>query len=826
MKNFFKKGISFALAFTLVVTMCFGSIGTAKAYAADTAGTTEPVALSVYDGDELVKEYTLDDLKAIAKAEGDIEYKFSGYNRNPSFYTFGDPDNKDTPSKNEVKRVIGPTVAGILTDAGVTYTDDQLLTFAGADGVAESFIAGDLFQERYYFPKGKIAIPYEGTPAQEENYADAEPVVPVIDLHRRTDDPATEKNEDKHESVLRFGQTAPNEQNNAAFVKFVADGGSIIVGDCQDEQWESISETNYNSGVILPETEIKPVIPESLQLMGSPYTKKVSVYYTVDGSEPGHGDSIFNYSKDMNCSKYMDINYNGEYINAPVFEKEGTYTVKFKVIGYGKLDSETTTFTYEVKDVEAPSVPADFAAIATGKGEAALTWVPSEDADGYEILRQNPETGKYDIYDEIGKPSGNYYGDTSIKEGQEYSYKVRAYKLLSGGQKVYSSNSKALTVLIPEMAARELKAASAGYNSVKLSWNKAKGVAGYEIYRSDDESEPFELIKTIDNNETLSFTDTGLITGKTYSYEIRAFLKFSEEVIVPGEYSAAVSVKPVLGKTTLTGAARSGYSSVKLTWNKVTGATGYEVYRYNTSKKTFELAKTVTSGSTLTVTDTGLTTGKTYRYNVKAFRVNSDGTKVYGAESNEKSATPVLAKASLKSVARAGYSSIQVKWSKVSGAAGYHIYRYDSKTKKWKYIKNIKSGSTVSYTNTGLKTGTKYTYKVRAYRGSSYGSFSSTKSATPTLSKPVMKTLKAGSKSITVRWNKVSGAYGYKIYRSTKKSSGYKLVKTITKGSTVSWKNTGLKKGTRYYYKVKAYRTVDKKKVYSSYSSSKYIKSK
>ena len=52
------------------------------------------------------------------------------------------------------------------------------------------------------------------------------------------------------------------------------------------------------------------------------------------------------------------------------------------------------------------------------------------------------------------------------------------------------------------------------------------------------------------------------------------------------------------------------------------------------------------------------------------------------------------------------------------------------------------------------------------------------------------------------------------------------MVKTIKKGATVSWKNTKLKKGKKYYYKVKAYRVVNKKNVYSSYSSLKYTRAK
>ena len=87
-------------------------------------------------------------------------------------------------------------------------------------------------------------------------------------------------------------------------------------------------------------------------------------------------------------------------------------------------------------------------------------------------------------------------------------------------------------------------------------------------------------------------------------------------------------------------------------------------------------------------------------------------------------------------------------------------------------------------------------------------------------------TLTAGSKAATVSWKKVNKADGYQIQRSTKKSSGFKTVKTIKKGSTVKYKNTGLKSGKTYYYKVRAYKVINGVKYYSKWSTVKNIKVK
>lgn len=86
--------------------------------------------------------------------------------------------------------------------------------------------------------------------------------------------------------------------------------------------------------------------------------------------------------------------------------------------------------------------------------------------------------------------------------------------------------------------------------------------------------------------------------------------------------------------------------------------------------------------------------------------------------------------------------------------------------------------------------------------------------------------LKAGKQQIKVSWKKINDADGYVVYRSTKKTSGFKAVKTIKKGSTLSYTNKKLKKGKRYYYKVRAYVNADGSKVFSKYSSVKSTKAK
>ena len=89
--------------------------------------------------------------------------------------------------------------------------------------------------------------------------------------------------------------------------------------------------------------------------------------------------------------------------------------------------------------------------------------------------------------------------------------------------------------------------------------------------------------------------------------------------------------------------------------------------------------------------------------------------------------------------------------------------------------------------------------------------------------KPVIMTKAAGKQKAVVRWKKVTGANGYRIYTAAKKNGKFKPVKTIKKGKTLRTTIKNLKKGNRYI-KVRAYRNVNGKKVFSAYSTVKRVK--
>ncbi len=167
-------------------------------------------------------------------------------------------------------------------------------------------------------------------------------------------------------------------------------------------------------------------------------------------------------------------------------------------------------------------------------------------------------------------------------------------------------------------------------------------------------------------------------------------------------------------------------------------------------------------------------------------------------------------------------STVTLSWKKVDGAEKYEVYQQSGK--KWK---KIGTTSKTSLTVKKLTAGKSYKFKVRAtLKGETSGAYSSVLTVSLTPAKTTL-TLKAGKKQLTASWKAVSGATGYEVQYSTAKNfkKGTKTV-TIKKAKTKKTTIKKLTKGKKYYVRIRAYKTVNGKKIYGSWSAVKNVKSK
>lgn len=187
---------------------------------------------------------------------------------------------------------------------------------------------------------------------------------------------------------------------------------------------------------------------------------------------------------------------------------------------------------------------------------------------------------------------------------------------------------------------------------------------------------------------------------------------------------------------------------------------------------------------------------------------------------------PDLSKVKLQAKAEVtGMTSVKVSWGRVQECTGYELAYRAAGDKSYKQ-KDMKTA--LSYSHKSLKCGTAYYYKVRGYvtteEGNLYSPYSAAVKAVPKPGKAKITSLKAGEDKVTVRWSKISGVSGYRIYRSTSAKKGFKAIATVKKADSRSYTNTKLSSKKKYYFKVRAYKNAGKKKVYGEFSQVKGMK--
>jgi|GEM_PF-2550121 len=253
-------------------------------------------------------------------------------------------------------------------------------------------------------------------------------------------------------------------------------------------------------------------------------------------------------------------------------------------------------------------------------------------------------------------------------------------------------------------------------------------------------------------------------------------------------------------------------SSIRLSWEQVRDADGYIIEHYTGTK--WIRTKKIADPRAEEVSITGLKSGKNYKFRIKSYRF-VDGVAYYSDVSSTLTACTKPAKPIAKMTLNSS-SSIRIGWDAISGANGYIIYV--KKDGAWTRIGKVTSGSTVTYSATGLSSGTTYEFKVYAYKtlgGKAYYSAASTvfKGCTKP-AKVSAKVSSATASSVTISWNKVTGANGY-IIQQYKDGAWVRVGKTTSTSLTVS----SLASGTTCEFRVCAYKSLSGKAYYGSYSA-------
>ena len=473
-------------------------------------------------------------------------------------------------------------------------------------------------------------------------------------------------------------------------------------------------------------------------------------------------------------------------------------TDKLNTPYWTQYQSRTSAADYKASSTQLP------APTVTGgndaQGRPTLKWNAVTGAAKYEVYRALSLNGDYIKYSTV---TGTSYTNTSyIESGSTYYYKVRA--LDANGTVGPWSDVVAVTCRLG-LTAPTVTGGNDAQGRPTLKWNAVSGAAKYEVYRARSKDGDYIKYSTVTGT---SYTNTSYIeNGNTYYYKVRALKSDG----TAGAWSSVVSVtyKQTLSAPTVTGG-NDAQGRPTLKWNAVSGAAKYEVYRARSKDGTYTKYSTTTG--TAYTNSSYLTSGATYYYKVRALDANGNAGPYSAVVS-------VTCRLKLTAPTVTGGNDAQgrptLKWNAVSGAAKYEVYR--ARSQNGDYIKYSTVTGT-SYTNTSyIESGNTYYYKVRALGSDGTAGPDSTP-VSVTYKAPFGAPLVTGSKDSqgrpALKWDKVTDAAKYEVYRARSKDGTYSLMSTQ---SATGYTNTSyLANGTTYYYKVRALKANGTASAYSS----------
>ncbi|KHD37442.1 hypothetical protein NL50_04505 [Clostridium acetobutylicum] len=448
-----------------------------------------------------------------------------------------------------------------------------------------------------------------------------------------------------------------------------------------------------------------------------------------------------------------DIEVDGKIIdngNSTVYEADGLetgvthhYRIRGKIsTGVGEWSETVTKTTLAV--VAASNVTAT----ATGT-TITLNWGAVTGATGYDVEVDGA------IVDAANNTS---YQVTGLTPGTNHVFRIRAKTGEGTGEWSVPINKATLSVISVNDVTAEVTS-----SSIKLSWKPVDGATGYDVEVDGN---------VVDNGNNTSYEITNLEEGISHTFRVRA--KIADGV---GDWSMPI-VRTILSKIALGDiTAVSTDSSIKLSWTKVKGATGYDV----------EVdGKVVDNGNNATYELDGLAVGTSHIFRVRAKTADTIGE---WSESLSKTTLGVISVDSITAVVTG--TSIKYTWNAINGLSGYDV-EFDGKV--------IDNGTNTSYEADGLTVGTTHTFRVREKANDAVGDWSDTTHKT-TLGLISSDSVASSVTDTTIKliWEAVIGATGYDVEFDGQ---------VIDNGNSTSYEVDGLQAGTAHKFRLRA-KTLD-----------------
>ena len=483
-----------------------------------------------------------------------------------------------------------------------------------------------------------------------------------------------------------------------------------------------------------------------------------------------------------------------------------------------------------------PGAPRNLTAEADGATAIDLDWLAPTADGGARITAYRievSENGGTSWSDLVARTADTVtaYRDTDVDAGETRHYRVSAINFNGTGP--VSNVADATTQHVLPSAPRRLTARARGTSAIELSWSApstrgSSAITGYRIEWSPTGDEGSWRARVADTGSTsTTYTHRDLSAGTTRHYRVRAITRAGHSEwsnTARATTEVTVPSRPTGLRVTPSGLRGSG--QLLLTWSAPSddggsAITGYRIERSPNGNTGWIILVPSTNSTTTTYLDTRLRPATTWFYRVSA--VNSQGT---GPASSVRNAMTTAAPPGPPQNVRAratGPKSILLAWDPPENDGGERVTGYGIQVQgpndnSWIDLERNTGTTTRTFTHTGLKPVTRYSYRVRAINRVGEGAWSPMPPALPATALthadfagvPTGLTARAvGTARIDLAWNapRYTGGVsiiGYRIEASDDGGSTWNIIRRNTNARTTTFSDVNLRPATTRHYRVAA----------------------
>lgn len=364
----------------------------------------------------------------------------------------------------------------------------------------------------------------------------------------------------------------------------------------------------YNGGYTYVNAEVTD-IPSAVTGVRSTSNTSTSNTITWNASKKAEGYEIYQWIGTNDSYKLIGTTTSTKFTNS---KKSSGTMYRYKVRAFNNVDGQRIEGAYS-SEFTTCTLPANvsFSLCSTDVDSITLNWNKVSKATGYQVEMYTNGTWKT-----LSTLSGTSYTASGLSQNTAYHFRVRAIRNYNYINYYGGYTEKDITIR-PANTPEGLSSSANTSSSNTITWKSMNGVSGYSVYQWIGTTDSY---RKLGDNAYPYYTNSGKSSGTMYTYRVKAY--YVSDNVMQYSKPAQVVTCTLPANVTVKTAKRSG-SKISLAWNKVSKATGYEIY-VKSGRSWKKLA--TTSGKSYTAKN--LSGTKTFK--IRAYR-KYNGVNYYGA---------------------------------------------------------------------------------------------------------------------------------------------------------------------------------------------------